>query len=124
MDGRKWFIKGSTLRSDKIMLRSDLCNYSNAYIIVKWTITVEGTDDANTKNKNLTFKNNAPFRSCKSKINNTFIENAEDHRIVMPMYNLLENSDNYSMISGRLGNYHRDAVNDDAKEIITRVIIG
>ena len=51
MDERKWFIKGSILRSDKIMLRSDLCNYSNAYIIVKWTITVEGTDDANTRNK-------------------------------------------------------------------------
>ena len=102
------------------MLRSDLCNYSNEYIIVKWTITA----DANTKNKNLTFKNNAPFRSCISKINNIFIENAEDHRIVMPMYNLLENSDNYSMISVRLGSYHRDAVNDDAKEIITRVIIG
>ena len=49
------------------------------------------------RNKTLTFKNTAPFRSCISKINNTFIDNAEDLDIVMPIYNLLEYSDKYSM---------------------------
>ena len=66
--------------------------------------------------KKLTFKNNAPFRSCISKINNTFIENAEDIDTVMPMYNQLEYSENYSMTSGSLWNYYRDEVNDDANE--------
>ena len=66
--------------------------------------------------KNLTFKNDAPFQSCISKINNTFTDNAEDLHIVMPMYNLLEYSDNYSMTSGSLWNYYRDEVNDDANE--------
>ena len=99
------------------MLRSDLCDYSDAYIVVKGRISVRGTNDANKRNKKLTFKNNAPFRSCISKINNTFIDNAEDLDIVMPMYNLLEYSDNYSMTSGSLWNYYRDEINDDANEI-------
>ena len=69
-----------------------------------------------TKNKKLTFKNNALFRSCISKINNTFVDNAENLDIVMPMYNLLEYSDNYSMTSGRMWNYYRDEVNDSVNE--------
>ena len=64
--------------------------YSDAYIVVKGTVTVEGDHDAKTRNKKLTFKNNSPFRSLISKINNTFIDNAEDLDIVMPTYNLLE----------------------------------
>ena len=67
------------------MLRSYLCEYSDVYIGVKERITVEGTNDANKRNKKLTFKNNAPFRSCISKVNNTFMENAEDFNIVQPM---------------------------------------
>ena len=54
------------------------------------------------RNKKLTFRNNAPFRSCISKTDNTFIDNAEDLRIVMPMYNLLEYNDNNFMTSGSL----------------------
>ena len=76
------------------MLKSDLCDYNDAYIAVNGTITVERNNVAKTRNKNLIFKNNTPFWSCKSKISNTFIGNAEDHDIVMPMYNLLEYSDN------------------------------
>ena len=90
------------------MLRSDLYDQSNACIILKGTVTVEGTNDANKRNKKLTFKNNAPFKSCISKINNTLIDNAEDLDIVMPTYNLLEYNDNYSMTSGILWNYYRD----------------
>ena len=62
------------------------------------------------------FKNNTSFRLCVSKINNTFIDNAEDLDVAMPMYNLLEYSDNYSMISGTFWSYYRDEVNDAANE--------
>ena len=65
----------------------------------------------------LAFENNVAFRSCISKINNTFIDNAEDLDIAMSMYNLLEYSDNYSLTSGNLWNYCRDEVNEDANEI-------
>ena len=68
-----------------------------------------------TEIKKLSFKSNAPFRSCMPKINNTFIDNVEDLAIVMPMYNLLEYSDSYFMSARNLWNYHRDEVNDDAK---------
>ena len=69
------------------MLRSDLCHYNDVYIVVKGRISIKGTNDANKKNKKLTFKNNVPFSSCISKINNTSVDNAEDLNIVMPMYN-------------------------------------
>ena len=60
------------------MLRSYLCDYSDAYIVVKGRIAVTGDNNVNARNKKLIFKNNAPFRSCTSKINNIFIDNAED----------------------------------------------
>ena len=76
------------------MLRSDLCDYSDAYIVVKGTITV--TNPSNDEyEKELTLKNNAPFVSCILTINNTLIDNAEDPDVVMPMYNLIEYSKNY-----------------------------
>ena len=98
------------------MLRSHLCDYSDAYVAVKERISVAGTNDNNRRNKKLIFKNNAPFRSCISKINDIFIDNAGDLDIVMPMYNLLEHSGNYSMASGGLWNYYKDEVNDSANE--------
>ena len=55
------------------MLRSDLCDYSNTYIVVKGRIIFEGNNANNREDKKLTLKNNAPFRSCISKINNTFL---------------------------------------------------
>ena len=81
------------------MLRSSLCDYSDAYILVKGNITVNNTADsgaANNTNKKVIFKNCAPFTSLISKINNTQIDHAEYIDIVMPMYNLIEYSDNYS----------------------------
>ena len=72
------------------MLRSDLFDYSDAYIDVKGRTSVTGNNVVNRRNKKLNFKNNARFRSCISKINNTFIYNAENLDIVMPMYNLIE----------------------------------
>ena len=79
------------------MFRSDLSDYSDAYIVVKGRKAVEGDDHDQKTNKKLKFRDNVPSRSCISKINNSFIDNAEDLDIVMPMYNLLEYSDNYSM---------------------------
>ena len=97
------------------MLRSDLRDHSDVYIVVKARISVTGTNNANRKNKKLTVKSNAPFRSCISKINSAFIDNT-DHDIVRLMYNSLEYSDNYSMTHGRLWNYHGDAGNDDMND--------
>ena len=71
-------------------------------------ISVTGTDGTNRKNKKLTFNNNAPFRSFISESNNTFIDNAEDLDIAMPMYNFLEYSNNYCITSGSLWNCYRD----------------
>ena len=89
------------------MLRSDLCDFSDAYIVVKGTITVTNPDNAK-RNKSVAFKNNAPFINCISKINGVQIDNAEDLDVVMPMYNLLEYSKNYKKRTGSLWNYYRD----------------
>ena len=98
------------------MLRSKLCYYSDAYIDVKETITIAGTNNDNRGNKKLTFKNNTPFRPCIAKIKNTFIDSTEDLDIVMPMHNLLEYSDNYYMTSVSFWNYYRDEINNDGNE--------
>ena len=113
------------------MLRSDLCDFSDAYIVVKGDITVTKktftADDidapnntaanvtaTNTANNNafgdkkLVFKNNAPFINCISKINGVKIDNAEDLDVVMPMYNLLEYSKNYRKATGSFWNYYKD----------------
>ena len=84
---------------------------------MKGRISVTGTNDANRVNKKLTFKYNGPFRSCTSKINNTFVDNAQDLYIVMPMYNLSGYSNGYSMASESLWNSYRDEVNDSVNEI-------
>ena len=88
------------------MVRWDLCDYSNAYIVVKGTITV--TDSNNAK---IAFKNNTPSISCLSKINNTLTDNAEDLDIVIPMYNLLEYNKNCRKTTRSLWNYYRDEPN-------------
>ena len=98
------------------MLRSALYDYSNAYILVKRRIRVAGTNAVNRRNKKLCFKNNAPLRSFIEKRNNIFIDSVEDLDFAMPMYNLLEYSDNYYTILGSLWNCYRDEVNDSANE--------
>ena len=95
------------------MLRSDLCDFSDAYIVVEGTITIPDPNDA-SYDKHLAFKNNAPFIFCNSKINNTCIVSAEDLDIVMPMYNFLEYSKNYRKTTGSLWNYYRDKPNSGA----------
>ena len=71
------------------MLQSDLCDYSDACIVVKRTINVTDPNN-NAYDKKLAFKNDAPFISCISKINNTLIDNVEDLDIVMSIHNLIE----------------------------------
>ena len=95
------------------MLRSGICDYSDAQIVVKGDITV--TDPVNNVyDKKIAF-NNAPFTSCVLKINNTLIDNAEYLYIVMPMYNLNEYSKNYLKATRRLWNYYRDELNSGAE---------
>ena len=109
----------SDIRFKTTMLRSNLCDYADSYILVKGTITITGAgnDDAARRaverDKGVTFKNCAPFIKCISRINNTDIDNAQDIDIVMPMYNLIEYSDNYSKPSGSLWQYYKDYPNDN-----------
>ena len=98
-------ILSNDIKFKTTILRSNLCDYADTYILVKGTTTITGTgdDDAakqlDERNKGLIFKNCAPFTKCISRINNTDIDNVQDIDIVMPMYNLIKYSDNYSKTS-------------------------
>ena len=105
------------------MLRSNLCDYSDAYILVKGTITVTAPGVNNNadnirdkRNRPLILKNNAPFASCITRINGELIEDADDLDIVIPIYNLLEYSKNYRKTIGSLHNCYRDELSDDADD--------
>ena len=99
------------------MLRSDLCDSSDAYIVVKGKSTVTNPNN-DAYDKKWAFKNNAPFLSCISKINNTFIDNADNLDVLMPMYNLLEYSKNYLKTTETFWNYYRDEPNSGANNNI------
>ena len=88
------------------MLRSDLCDFNYAYIVVKGDITLKGDNDVNKRNKNRAFKNNVLFIDCISKINGVKIDNTED--VVMPIYNSPVYSKNYRKATRSLWNYYRD----------------
>ena len=114
------------IRFKTSMLRSDLCDFSDVYIVVKGDINLKkaiARDFINIRNKFLTFKSNAPVIGCISTINNTLIDNAEDLDVVMPMYNLLEHSKNYKKTTGNFWNYYKDEpnnprLNDDDPPIV------
>ena len=99
------------IRIKNSTLGSYLCDFSDAYIIVKKDIIVTSPNNAK-RNKAVAFKNNAPFISCISKTNGIKIGNAEDLDVVIPMYNLLEYSKNYRKTTGSLWNYSRDQPSD------------
>ena len=109
----------SDIRFKNTTLRSSLCDYSDAYILVYGRTTITGAEANATeipvdeRNKGVTFKSCAPFTNWKSEISNTEIDNAKDIDIVMPMYNLIEYSDNYPKPSGSLWQYHKDGHNDN-----------
>ena len=118
-ESRGTYNVNSQIKFKTTMLKSSLCDYSDAYILVKGTITIEGAGadaaarQADERNEGVVFKNCAPFINCISEINNTQIDNAKDNDIVMPMYNLIEYSDNYAKTTGSLWQYFRDEPVDD-----------
>ena len=103
------------------MSKSSLCNYSDAYILVKGKITITGRGadvaarQTDERDKGAASKNCAPFTNCISEINNTQVDNAKDIDIVMPMYNLIEYSDNNAKTSGSLWQYFRDEPDNNLK---------
>ena len=108
----------SKVRFKTTMLKSSLCDYIDAYILVKGTVTITRVGDdaagrqADEKNKGVIFKTCVSFSNCRSEINNTEIDIAKDIDIVMPMYNLIEYSDSYSKTSGSLWQYYKDDLKD------------
>ena len=95
---------GTTIKFETKVIKSNLCDYSDAYILVTGDITATG-GDANTK---AAFKNCAPFTKCVTHINDEHVDNADNLDIVMPMYSLIEYSDNYSDTSGSLCHFKRN----------------
>ena len=99
-------ITNTKIKFKTTMLNYSLYDYSDAYILFKGTITVPNTaaadENANNFGKKVIFKNWAPFTDCISEITNTQVDNAKDIDAVMPMYNLIEYSNNYSKTSERL----------------------
>ena len=113
--------ENKSIRFKTPMLKLNLCDYSDAYILVKGTIRVTAVGANNgannirdKKNRPLILKNNAQFVSCITRINGELIEDANDLDIIMSMYNLLEYSKNYRKTIGSLYNYYRDELSDDA----------
>ena len=111
-ESRRTYNVNSQIKFKTTMLKSSLCDYSDAYILVKGTIIVNNTAaadaDANNSNKKVIFINCTPFTNCINEINNTQVDNAKDIDIVMPMHNLIEYSVNYSKTSGGLWQYCKD----------------
>ena len=100
-ESKESYNTGSDIKFKTTMLRSSLCDYADAYILVKETITVtraayhDAAKQLEERNRDVIFKNCAPFTKFISRINGTEIDNGQDIDIVMPMYNLIEYSDNY-----------------------------
>ena len=118
---RKWYVindqnntdygdgdeNGTTIKFETKVIKSNLCDYSEAYILVTGDITATG-GDANTK---VAFKNCVPFNKCVTHINDEHVDNSDDFDNVMPMYNLIKCSNNYSDTSGSLWQFKRDEQN-------------
>ena len=121
---RKWYIidsesKGNYLPDNEIKfltssLESNLCDYSDAYILVTGNITATPNNAATQ----VVFKNCAPFEKCRTEINETFVDDAQYITIAMPMYNLTEYSDNYSDTSGSLWQFKRDGIEENNNLIV------
>ena len=104
---KKWYIidseskcnysHGNPIKFLTKSIESSLCDYSDAYILVTGNITV-----AANNNTDVAFKNCAPFSTCTTKINDVFVDEANYIYVAMPMYNLIEYSDNYADRSGSL----------------------
>ena len=113
---KKWYVidsqttkgkykQGDTIKFETETIKSSLCDYSDAFILVTGNITV-----AANNNTDVAFKNCAPFSTCTTKINDVFVEKANHIYMVIPIYNLIEYSDNYTDTSGSLWLFKRDEV--------------
>ena len=98
-----------TLLSTIRVLKPNLCDYAEAYILVDCTIRAAAANN----NIRLVLKNCAPFTKCNLEINDEHVDTAENLDIVMPMYNLIEYSDNYQDSSATLYQYKRDEPPED-----------
>ena len=116
---KRWYIidsesNGSYSKDEEIKfltrsIESSLCDYSDAYILVTGNITATPNNAATQ----VVFKNCAPFKDCRTEINDTFVDYADFINITIPMYNLIEYSDNYSETSGSLWQFKRDKIEVD-----------
>ena len=113
---RKWYIIDSQtngnyapanqIKFDTKVIKPNLCDYSEAYILVTGTITNRNAASGNI----VCFKNCEPFRTCTSRINDEYLEETKDLDIVMPMCNLIEYLDNYKESTGSLYHFKRDEI--------------
>ena len=120
-ESRGTYNVNSQIKFKTTLLKSSLCDYSDAYILVKGKIITGTGDDAaarqaDERDKGVAFKNCAPFTDCISEMNSTQIGNCKDIDIVMPLYNLLGYSDNYAKTFGGLWQYYRDEPNDNLED--------
>ena len=121
-ESRGTYNVNSQIKFKTTMLKSSLCDYSDAYILVKGKITITGAGadaaarQADERDKGVAFKNCAPFTNCISEINNTQVDNGKDIDIKMPMYNLIEYSDNYAKTTGSLWQYFGDEPDDNLED--------
>ena len=113
---KKWYVidsqttkgkykQGNIIKFETETIKSSLCDYSDAFILVTGNITV-----AAGNNTDVAFENCAPFSTCTTNINDTFVDKANHIYIAMPIYNLIKYSDNYSDTSGNLWQFKRDEV--------------
>ena len=106
--------ENKSVRFKTPMLRSGLCYYADAYVLIDGIIIAAGNAPRDRQNRPVILQNNAPFIYCITRINGELIEDADDLDVVMPMYNLLEYCKNYRKTIGALYNYYRDELDDDA----------
>ena len=102
---------GTSIKYETKVIKPNLCDYSDAYILATGNIQYKVADSV------VAFKNCAPFRTCDITINDEHIEKAEDLDVVMPMYNLLEYSDNYENLTGSLYQFKRDEPPDNNADV-------
>ena len=105
-------MQDDTIKFETETIKSNLCVYSDAFILVTGNITVNADN-----NTDAAFKNCAPFSTCTTKINDIFVDEANHIYIAMPMYNLIEYNDNYSDTPGSLWKFKRDEVPDNNADL-------
>ena len=104
--------QNNSVKFETETIKSSICDYSDAFILVTGDIIVTANNDTH-----VTFKHYAPFSTCKTEINDVFIDEANHTYIEMPMYNLIKYSDNYADTSGSLWQFKRDEVPADNADL-------